>query len=233
MARRDEQKTKLNGIANGKSRMKVFVTGFEIEGGDEILSEGFKAIRELSQAISRSTVLPSGSASRPALGAPKPEAVGVGAAMETEPAEDSANVETEESSMEDASEEEISSANGARQKRNYNFKTPTFLNDLDVTKAKKSLKDFVAEKSPPDVMSKYLAVVYWLQKYMDVAEVTIDHVYTVFDLLGWKTEMPSNPSVPLRDLKSKRHMLTRESGSEGYKVNFKGEQYVEGMGAAK
>lgn len=118
-------------------------------------------------------------------------------------------------------------------KRSYNFKTPTFLNDLDITKAKKRLQEFVAEKNPADVMNKYLVVVYWLQKYMDVAEITVDHVYTVFDILGWKTEMPLKVGKPLADLKSKRHMLTREPEAEGYKLNFKGEQEVEKMGATK
>jgi hypothetical protein len=91
------------------------------------------------------------------------------------------------------------------------------------------LKPFIAEKKPSTLIAKYLVVVYWLEKCLDVPEVTIDHVYTVFDILGWKAEMPNNPSVPLRDLKSKSHMLTREPGAEGYKLNFKGEQEVEKM----
>jgi hypothetical protein len=137
--------------------------------------------------------------------------------------------EAEEETQEPGSADVSDNSNGSGTKRNYNFKTPTFMNDLDVTKAKKDLNAFVAEKNPPDVMAKYLLIVYFLQKYMDIAEVKIDHVYTVFDILGWKTEMPSNPSIPLRDLKSKKHMLTREPGAEGYKLNFKGEQEVEKM----
>lgn len=119
--------------------------------------------------------------------------------------------------------------NGSGTKRSYSYKTPKFQNDLDIAKAKKDLKGFMAEKNPSSQTAKYLAVVYWLQKFMDVPEVTIDHVYTIFDILGWKSDMPSNPSVPLRDLKSKAHMLTREPNAEGYKLNFKGEQEVEKM----
>jgi hypothetical protein len=55
----------------------------------------------------------------------------------------------------------------------------------------------------------------------------------VFDILGWKTDMPLKASKPLADLKSKRHTLTREAGAEGYKLNFKGEQEVEKMRATK
>lgn len=53
MAKKDEQKAKANGNGGQKSRMKVFVAGFEMEGGDEVMAEGFKAIRELTTAMSR------------------------------------------------------------------------------------------------------------------------------------------------------------------------------------
>jgi hypothetical protein len=122
---------------------------------------------------------------------------------------------------------------GTGPKRSYNFKAPTFLNDLDLNKATRPLSEFLAEKNPTDVMDKYLVVAFWLQKYMGVAEVSVDHIYTVFDHLGWKGEMPVKPGKPLADLKSKRHMLTREPEAAGYKVNFKCEQYVENMGAKK
>jgi hypothetical protein len=79
-------------------------------------------------------------------------------------------------------------------------------------------------------MDKYLLTVVWFKKHMSIEEVTVAHVYTAFDNVGWKSDMPANPSVPLRDLKSQRHVLTREQGAEGYKVNFKGEQIVEKMG---
>jgi hypothetical protein len=141
--------------------------------------------------------------------------------------------EVEEEAEYPGSAEASENSNGSGTKRTYNFKTPTFLNDLDVTKAKMDLKEFVAEKNPTEVMSKYLVIVYFLLKYMDIPEVTVDHIYTVFDTLGWKTEMPLKAGKPLADLKSKRHMLTREPGAEGYKLNFKGEQEVEKMGATK
>jgi hypothetical protein len=142
--------------------------------------------------------------------------------------EDEHEVEEEE-----ADSEPPSNGNGSGQKRSYNFKAPTFLNDLDLSKGTKPLSEFIEAKDPTDVMDKYLVVAFWLQKYMSVEEVTVDHIYTVFDHLGWKGEMPVKPGKPLADLKSKRHVLTREQGAAGYKLNFKGEQYVENMGAKK
>ncbi|MGA9556500.1 MAG: hypothetical protein WBR11_06590 [Terriglobales bacterium] len=229
MAKKDEQKAKSNGNGATKGRLQIFVAGFAVEGGDSVLADGFKAIRDLTEAMKSSGVLLPPPRQKAALVASN---TGGGsspaAADEDEEIEQGVVVETEEVE-DDATEEETSSGNSSGAKRSYSFKTPTFMNELDVTKAKKDLKAFIAEKNPSDQMSKYLAVVYWLQKYMDIAEVKIDHVYTVFDILGWKSDMPSNPSIPLRDLKSKKHMLTRETGAEGYKLNFKGEQEVEKM----
>jgi hypothetical protein len=228
MAKKDEQKAKSNG--SGKSRMKVFVAGFDMEGSDETMAEGFKAIRELAASISRSTMLPPAPALKPALIAPKSE--GIGAAHEEEEFEQPVQIEAEDAENEDA-EDAPTNGKASGPKRSYTFKTPKFLDDLDITTAKKDLKGFIAEKNPTDVTNKYLVVVYFLQKYMDIAEVNVDHIYTVFDILGWKTDLPLKIGKPLADLKSKRHTLTREPEAEGYKLNFKGEQEVERMGAAK
>jgi|HubBroStandDraft_5_1064220.scaffolds.fasta_scaffold54531_1 hypothetical protein len=142
--------------------------------------------------------------------------------------------EVEDGGAADRTHETTSNTNGGSgQKRSYNFKAPNFLNDLDISKATKPLSQFIADKSPTDVMDKYLVVIVWLKKHMGIEEVTVDHIYTIFDHLGWKAELPVKPSKPLSDLKSKRHVLTREPGADGYKVNFKGEQYVEKMGTTK
>ncbi|MGA9510320.1 MAG: hypothetical protein WBV55_17005, partial [Candidatus Sulfotelmatobacter sp.] len=144
MAKKDEQKAKLNG--SGKSRLKMFVAGFDMEGSDEVMAEGFKAIRELSASISRSTVLPPALVSKPALSA---KATGT-TTVDAEEVEQPVEVAEEEVEADDAAEE-TTNGNGSGTKRSYSFKTPTFLNELDTTKAKKDLKEFVAEKNPPDV----------------------------------------------------------------------------------
>jgi len=230
MAGRDEKKTNIVNT-NNKGRLQIFVAGFAVEGNDSVLADGFKAIRDLTEAMKHSGVL-----------APAPRARAVLSSGSVTPKVETSKAEVFEAEQPDepvelavedveAAEQEQTPTNGNATvpKRNYSYKTPKFLNDLDITKANKDLKEFVTEKNPSTVTAKYLAIVYWLQKYMDVPEVTIDHVYTIFDILGWKTDIPSNPSVPLRDLKSKTHTLTREPGAEGYKLNFKGEQEVEKM----
>jgi hypothetical protein len=223
MAKKDEQKANTNGHDSGG--IKVRVIEFELHGRNATVSEGIKAFTE---AISGRAVVVT-EPKRPALPAvPKKET-----AVETvdaEPVEQPEGSAAEPEADEVESDETPSNGGGNATKRNYSYKKPNFLNDLDPSKASKPLTDFIKEKNPSSLMDKYIAVVVWLTTHMGVQEVTIDHVYTIFDQLGWKGEMPTNPSIPLRDLKSKKHMLTREDGAEGYKVNFKGEQYVENMG---
>jgi hypothetical protein len=225
MAKKDEQKENSNGHDSGG--IKVRVIEFELHGRNATVSEGIKAITE---AISGHPVVNVAEPKRPAL----PAVSRVEHKTTTLEAEEFNHQDTAASEVEaEEAETPAQSSNGAGAKRSYSFKAPTFLNDLDLTKAKKPLDDFIAQKSPGDVIDKYLVVAFWLQKYMDVEEVTVDHIYTVFDHLGWKGEMPVKPGKPLADLKSKRHVLVREEGAAGYKLNFKGEQYVENMGAKK
>lgn len=125
-----------------------------------------------------------------------------------------------------------SGSNGAGPKRSYNYKPPQFLDSLDLTKATKPVADFVAEKgNPSEAMDRYIAVAAWLKEHMSVEEFGIDEIYTVFKDLGWQSSIPVNHSQPLRDLKSKRHFLTKEKG-HGYKVNWAGIQYVQKMGVS-
>jgi hypothetical protein len=137
-------------------------------------------------------------------------------------------VETEDVEAHTTEEE---AANGSGPKRAYSFKAPKFMDDLDFSTASKSLEAFMAEKgSPTEITDKYLITVVWFKDFMNIEEVTVRHIFTAFDHANWKAEMPVNPTIPLRDLKGKRHMLTRDSGAEGYKLNFKGIQHVEKMG---
>ena len=222
MSKNDEQKANPSGHDSGG--IKVRVIEFELNGRNATVSEGIKAI---TAAISgRAVVVPE--PKRPALPAlPKTETATTTIDAEELEQQDDAAVEPDA----DAAEETASSNGSNGQKRQYSYKTPKYMDELDFSKATKSLEDFATEKgNPTDVMDKYLLTVVWFKKHMAIEEVTVGHIYTAFDNVGWKSDMPVNPSVPLRDLKSKRHVLTREQGAEGYKVNFKGEQIVEKMG---
>ena len=136
----------------------------------------------------------------------------------------------EQGDEEEHAVEEPTNGNGS--KRSYNYRPPKFLDDLDLSKATKTIGDFLAEKgNPTETNDRYIAVAVWLKEHMQIEEFTINHIYTVFDNLGWKGQVPVNHSQPLRDLKTKRHFLTKDKGT-GYKVNWQGIQYVAKMGTA-
>ncbi|MGH7932212.1 MAG: hypothetical protein ACREQN_03485 [Candidatus Binataceae bacterium] len=214
MARKEEQKTN-----NGSGHIKVRVIEFEIDGHDATLAEGIKAF---TTALSHSAVIVT-TPKRPAL--PVPERPNTPVALDAEEPEP-ADTSTDGLEQEVAEEK---SSNG--QKRSYNYRPPKFMDDLDLTKGTKPLAEFIAEKgSPTEMLDRYLVVAVWLKKHLQIEEFTINHIYTAFDNLGWKAQMPPNHSQPLRDLKTKKHFLTKEK-SGAYKVNWQGTQHVEKMGA--
>lgn len=228
MARKEEQKANTNGHDSGG--IKVRVIEFELHGRNATVSEGIKAI---TQAISGRAVVIS-EPRRPSLPAvPKP-GNGAGTVVETEESElqavDVEEIEEETAEEQSQEEDQEETPNGA--KRNYNYRPPKFMDDLDLTKAKKSVADFLAEKgNPTETNDRYIAVAVWLKEQMGIETFTINHIFTVFDNMGWKAQIPVNHSQPLRDLKTKRHFLTKTK--EGYQVNWQGTQYVANMGATK
>jgi hypothetical protein len=110
-------------------------------------------------------------------------------------------------------------------------KSPVVL-DLDFSKAKKPLKQFLDEKNPGDSNAgRYLAIAYWYKHSFATSEVTADHIHTAFKLMGWQT--PKDASHPLRVLKSKKQWLGKGTGEGGYVINHVGENEVDKMGKGK
>ena len=98
---------------------------------------------------------------------------------------------------------------------------------LDVTKAKVSLNDFLTKKKPgnPDT-KRYLAIAVWLKDELGIDEVGIDEIYTCYRDMGWNT--PGDASKPLRNLKTRGWMLA--GSKDGYfKVFHVGENVVRDM----
>lgn len=237
MGKKDEQKAKP--VGNGNNRVQGFVFGINLQGTEEVVTEGIKAF---TQALASSGLaLAPAPATRGVLVAAKPNGnsapAGTAAAPAATDIDDQVGPEAEEQTSEieeqleeDAEEESSSNGNGA--KRNYNYRPPKFLDDLDLTKTSKPVADFMAEKgNPSETNDRYIAVAVWLKEHMNIETFTINHIFTVFDNLGWKAQIPVNHSQPLRDLKTKRHFLTKNK--DGYQVNWQGTQYVANMGASK
>ena len=228
MARKEDQKSKNN--ASGRNRVQGFVFGINLEGTEDVVTEGIKAF---TQAMAKSgLVVTSLPVTKPALLEAKPNssAIHENDDEETEAMEEFAEV-GDNSIVDDEVEEASSSRSSTR--RNYNFRPPKFLDNLDLTKATQPINDFMSEKgNPTETNDRYIVVAVWLKEHLQIEDFNINHIYTVFDNLGWKAQIPVNHSQPLRDLKSKRHFLTKQKG-EGYKVNWQGIQYVAKLGTRK
>src|SRR5262249_15722019 len=164
MAGKNEQKANTNGQDTGG--IKVRVIEFELHGRNATVSEGIKAITE---AIAGRGVVVS-EPRRPALPtAPKPVHPAA-VVVEQEPeqqVEDPAQPAEEQA--EDESQDE--STNGT--KRNYNYRPPKCLDDLDLSKATKPIADFMAEKgNPTETNDRYIVAAVWLKEHMSIENFT-------------------------------------------------------------
>jgi hypothetical protein len=200
----------------------------DMDSPNEAVADGLKS---LANAFAGRTILgPARTLIAPKPATPPPSAA-VSDQQEIEFPSDADQSEQDNTDAEEIVAEETPHDSGSVPKRAYNYRPPKFLDDLDLTKATKPLADFITEKgSPTETNDRYIAVAVWLKEHMQVEEFTINHIYTAFDSLGWKSQIPVNHSQPLRDLKTKRHFLTKEKGAGGYKVNWQGIQYVAKMG---
>ena len=56
--------------------------------------------------------------------------------------------------------------------------------------------EFVAQKDPKNDMQKYLCAAFWLKTYKRTNEVSVDHIYTAYKVMGWA--LPQVPVQPMR-----------------------------------
>ena len=143
MAKRDEQKA--NGSGHDTGGIKVRVIEFELHGRNATVSEGIKAI---TAAISGRAVVVA-QPTRPALPA-VPKAGTTTAtvdAEEIEQPEQTADIPDQTGAEEQTETGTNGNGSGSGQKRPYSYKTPKYMDDLDFSKATKSLEDFATEKA--------------------------------------------------------------------------------------
>jgi hypothetical protein len=113
-------------------------------------------------------------------------------------------------------------------------RAPKFLDELNLTTAKVSIEDFVKVKNPDNDVDKYTVIAVWYKQHFNTEEFSIDHIFTAYDKLGWRAQMPGpDPSQTLRNLKNNKNWLVSGSKRGLYKVNWNGEDAVNKMGAAK
>lgn len=197
---------------NGK--MKVRIIEFELEGSDMSLQESLKSI---AAALSRPAVL---TIQRPQqrIGTTKTE---IDASSSHESAEDIENIEEVV-----AEEESDSSATAVpRKPRKPPKMAAPSLVEIRFDDLKPTFAEFVAEKEPKSDMQRYLCAAFWLKAHKSVNEVSIDHMYTAYKVMGWA--LPGVPVQPMRELAATRDKRFSKGAEKGhYAINHIGEGYV-------
>lgn len=115
----------------------------------------------------------------------------------------------------------------AKTRKKTQQNTAQLLKDLDLSErngAEKSLKDFVGEKNPSSNVQKTAVFVYYLEKIMNIEEITIDHIFTCYKTMGYR--VPNNLPQNLTDTCSSRYgYISRKDGK--YSMTVLGDNYIE------
>jgi len=186
---------------------------FEIDGGNEMLAEGIKALTTaLSKSSGTTTVVP-----QRALPPAKHTSATPVAEVET--------VEPETEETDELPEEETVGTNYARPKRPAAPPpTPEVLSDIDLNAGKVSLKDYVAQKSPSGPFEMYATIAVWYKENHNLDEVNANRIYTAYRFLD--EVPPNNVAQVLRQLKFKR-WFDKGDSMGGYKINIVGMNKVQ------
>jgi hypothetical protein len=210
MRRRNENE----GNGNGSGHIKFRVVEFEIDGGNEMLAEGIKALTTaLSKSSGTTTVVP-----QRAL----PPAKHTSATPVTEV--ETVEPETEETAELPFDEPEETTATPRARRPASPPPTPEVLSDIDLNSGKVSLKDYVAQKSPSGPFEMYATIAVWYKENHNLDEVNANRIYTAYRFLD--EVPPNNVAQVLRQLKFRR-WFDKGDSTGGYKINIVGMNKVQ------
>jgi hypothetical protein len=198
------------------SKGKVTFVMFQVEGDDDTLQQGFRAMEQAFQRL--------GTPQRVYAPAAAPTLL-----LKGEKA-DAGHHEAENAEPEAVPEYTVpadvtSDSPKATKPRKYT--QPKFLSDLDMTDGQESFKDYAATKDPKSDNQKYLIVARWLQQHKNIDTVTIDHIFTCFQAMKW----PSQKDIgqPLRFM-TKNNSYFQKNG-KGWKLTHVGGDAADAIGA--
>lgn len=199
------------------SKGKVTFVMFQVEGDDETLQQGFRAMEHAFQRLGAParTHIPAAPIVNLLPKDERPDAVQVeGENTEQE-------MEPEYTAPGDASGD----SHKASKPRKYT--QPKFLSDLELTAGQESFKNYAATKDPKSDNQKYLIIARWLQQHKNIDAVTIDHIFTCFQAMKW----PSQKDVgqPLRFMTKNNSYF--EKNGKGWKLTHVGGDAADAIGA--
>ncbi len=203
-------------IAPRDSKGKVTFVMFQVEGDDETLQQGFRAMEQAFQRL--------GTPARvhvPA--APIANLLPKGERLDTVQVEPE-NVEQDNEPEYTAPENGNGDNNKPTKPRKYT--QPNFLTDLELTAGQESFKGYAATKDPKSDNQKYLVVARWLQQHKSIDTVTIDHIFTCFQAMKW----PSQKDIgqPLRFM-TRNNSYFQKNG-KGWKLTHVGGDAADAIG---
>ena len=199
------------------SKGKVTFVMFQVEGDDETLQQGFRAMEHAFQRLgtpSRVYAPPTAMANLLPKGE-KPDAAQVEI--------DAAEPDTEPADL----AQDVIAGDGHKTSKPRKYTQPKFLSDLELTGAQESFKDYATKKDPKSDNQKYLVIARWLQLQKNIDTVTIDHIFTCFQAMKW----PSQKEVgqPLRFM-TKNNSYFQKNG-KGWKLTHVGGDAADAIGA--
>jgi hypothetical protein len=196
---------------------KVTFVMFQVEGDDETLQQGFRAMEQAFQRLGAPTRVYAPPASSVNL-LPKVEK-SAGMQADTDGAE-------HEQALEQA-EEFISETEAHKTSKPRKYTQPNFLSDLELTSGKEPFKDYASKKDPKTDNHKYLVASRWLQINNNTDTVTIDHIFTCFQAMKWPSQ--KDVAQPLRVM-TKSNSYYQKNG-KGWKLTHVGGDAADAIGA--
>lgn len=208
MRRKNEQ----DASDNGTGHIKFRVIEFEIDGGNDTLAEGMKA---LTTALSKSPVTTTVVSQR----ALPPAATKHTTATTVPDVEQLAGPDGETAELSETDTIETNAS--PRQKRpSAPPPTPDVLSDIDLNSGKVSLKDFVSQKNPSETYARIATIAVWYKENHNIEDVNTDRIYTAYRFLDWTP--PPDLGQALRNLKSSKKWFDKGEAKGGYKINMLG-----------
>jgi hypothetical protein len=177
------------GEERGKVRLR-FVE-FELEGLSSTIEESIKSlVSSMNRANGGS--LPN---QHRADGLPKvPRVV---ASTDADNSEDAVQRNLELDIGSDAARTDESSLSRAKNPRHYT--QPKFLEDFELDGGEKPFKAYAAEIGPETDNHRYLVIAAWSKNFRGLESITMDHVYTCYQKMGWKSQR--DVGQPFRKMK--------------------------------
>lgn len=204
-------------LGEQSGKVKFRIIEFEMEGSDETLQESLKNVA--------AAFVKAGTVVQPRAVRQDPQRQ-----LETSTKDDSSETETDLIDIPDDEAISLPQVKRSPQAKKSRIPSVKVLDDIRLDDVSPTLKEFCLEKNPKSDLNKYLVIAYWFKYYKQMPDLSSDHFFTAYRLMGWTT--PRDPGQPIRDLRHRRKGNFSAGQSVGTStINHIGENLVIEMNA--